>query len=314
MKPDGAALFWLTRFCLAASWGVLAWLPVCAAENDRLLDVERGERIYRDGILANGTPLSGSRSGGVLVSGASAACITCHRASGMGGAEGNQLIPPVTGALLRASGQRPSARAGRMAAGVSRSEHPAYTRAAYTAQSFAQALVSGERPSGAALGYLMPRYELDAASLAQLLAYLDTLPLGHAPGVDEKSLHLATIVTADAPAAQRDATPDIISRCLAERSPGPSGQAGAQRPWQHHVWQLGADPALWQQELVQHQRQQPVFAIVSGVSGGAWSPIHQFCEREKVPCLLPNSAAVDDCCAPRWKSRALNWRAAPTSP
>jgi Periplasmic binding protein len=91
-----------------------------------------------------------------------------------------------------------------------------------------------------------------------------------------------------------------MSRCLAERSPAPSGQAGALRPWHHHVWQLGADPAQWPQELAQHQRRQPVFAVVSGISGGAWSPIHQFCEREKMPCVLPNTAAVDDRQASHW--------------
>jgi hypothetical protein len=315
MKRAGATLLWLARFGLglAAIGGVLACLPACAAENDRLLDVQRGERIYREGMLANGLPLTGSRSGGVRVSGAAAACITCHRASGMGGAEGNQLIPPITGALLRAPGHRPSARAGRMSAGVSRSEHPAYTRSGYTAQSFARALISGERPVGTALDYLMPRYALDAASLDQLLTYLDTLSVGQAPGVDDTTLHLATIVTADAPAAQRDATLAIISRCLAERSPGPSGQAGALRPWQHHVWQLGADPALWPQEMAQHQRRQPVFALVSGISGGAWSPIHQFCEREKMPCVLPNTAAVDDRQASHWSfyfSRGVSLEAA----
>jgi ABC-type branched-subunit amino acid transport system substrate-binding protein len=301
-------MIWLARFGLGlvAACSMLAWLPACASDSDGLLDIQRikhGERIYRDGVLANGLPLTGSRSGGVRVLGASAACITCHRASGMGGAEGNQLIPPVTGALLRAPGLRPSvngARAGRMVAGMSRSEHPAYTRAAYTAQSFAEALVNGHRPSGAALDYLMPRYALDAASLAQLMAYLDTLKVGQAPGVDDTALHLATIVTADAPAAQRNATLDIMSRCLAERSPAPSGQAGALRPWQHHVWQLGADPAQWPQELAQHQRRQSVFAVVSGISGNAWSPIHQFCEREKMPCVLPNTTAVDDRQASHW--------------
>lgn len=311
------ALIWLARRSLAATVLVLAVLPApatAAAGNDQiLLDVLRGERIYRDGMLADGAPLRGTRSDGVRVSGAAAACITCHRASGVGGAEGNQLIPPVIGTVLRAPGQRPAERIGRVATGVTRSEHPAHTRAAYTAQRFAQALVAGVGASGAAMGYLMPRYELDAASLAQLLAYLDTLPLGQAPGVDDKALHLATIVTADTPAAERDMTLSIISRCLAERSPRPTGHAHALRPWQHHVWQLGADPALWTQELAQHQRRQPVFAVISGVSGGSWTPIHQFCEREKMPCVLPNTAAVDDTRASHWSfyfSRGMSLEAA----
>ena len=300
MKRTGTLLR-LARFSLGACWAALLVLPAWAGDNAPMSqETQRGERIYRAGMLANGMPLSGTRIDGVRVAGASAACINCHRASGLGGAEGNQLIPPIVGSLLRAPGQRRAERAGRLAAGLSRDEHPAYTRAGYTEQSFAQAMLSGSRPTGEAMGYLMPRYDLDAAALAQLLAYLDTLPLGRAPGVDDKALHLATIVTTDAPAAEREMTLSIISRCLAERSPRPSGHAGAPRPWQHHVWQLGANPALWQQELAQFQRQQPVFAVVSGVSGGAWTPIHQFCEKEKLPCVLPNTVAVDDTLASHW--------------
>ncbi|MBG6073205.1 MULTISPECIES: c-type cytochrome [unclassified Polaromonas] len=313
MNPTGA-LLGLARFSLATSWAVLAALPAWATDNATVpLEVQRGERIYRTGMLANGMPLRGTRIDGVRVAGASAACISCHRASALGGAEGNQLIPPVIGSLLRAPGARWAPRTGRVPTGLSRTEHAAHTRAAYTEQSFAQAMLTGSSPGGQAMGYLMPRYELDAASLAQLLAYLDTLPLGQAPGVDDKALHLATIVTADTPAAERDMTLSIMSRCLAERSPRPSGHAGAPRPWQHHVWQLGADPALWPQELATLQRQQPVFAVISGVSGGSWTPIHQFCEREMMPCVLPNTAAVDDTLASHWSfyfSRGVSLEAA----
>jgi hypothetical protein len=146
-----------------------------------------------------------------------------------------------------------------------------------------------------------------------LLAYLDTLPLGHAPGVDRRALHLATIVTDDAPASQRDATLAIMSRCIAERSPRPSDNAASPKPWQHHVWRLGADPARWPQELAQYQKQQPVFAVVSGISGGGWTPVHQFCEREGIPCVLPNTAAVDEALASHWSfyfSRGVSLEAA----
>lgn len=302
-----------------ASTGLLAAsLTVCAAEkvslgSPQVSDIQHGERIYRTGGLANGTPLTGSRDGGVRVSGAAAACISCHRASGLGGAEGNQLIPPVAGIVLRAPGQPWFERTGRAASGLSRTLPAAHTRAAYTRDSFAQAMVSGKYASGERMGYLMPRYALDAASLNQLLAYLDTLPLGQAPGVDRHALHLATIVTADAAPSERDATLDIMSRCIAERSPSPSDNAASPRPWQHHVWQLGADPAQWPQELAQHHKRQPVFAVVSGISGGSWTPIHQFCEREKIPCVLPNTAAVDDALASHWSfyfSRGVSLEAA----
>jgi hypothetical protein len=280
-----------------ASVSVSVWAQAAVAA---LTSAQQGERIYRTGMLANGTPLQGSRTDGVRVAGAAAACIQCHRASGLGGAEGNQFIPPVVGSILRTPGHPPTQRAGRLAKNSVRSEHPAQSRDAYTLATFTEALVQGHYPSGQAMGYLMPRYALDTAPIAQLWAYLETLSVGQAPGVDSQALHLATIVSADAPTAERDATLGIISGCLAERSPRPTNQAGAPLPWKHHVWQLGANPALWPQELAQHQRKQPVFAVVSGASGGTWTPIHQFCEHNKLPCVLPNTAAVDDTRASHW--------------
>jgi hypothetical protein len=35
-------------------------------------------------------------------------------------------------------------------------------------------------------------------------------------------------------------------------------------------------------------RAEPVFAVVSGLGGKNWEPVHRFCERQSVPCLLPN--------------------------
>jgi mono/diheme cytochrome c family protein len=276
---------------------LLGWAQTHGAA---LNDAQWGERIYKSGLLADSSPLRGVRSDGVRVAGEQAACIQCHRASGLGGAEGNQLIPPIVGSILRAPGLRPLARRGRSNANITRSEHASYTRAAYDTQSFSEAMVAGLHPSGTSLGYLMPRYTMDARSLAQLWAYLDTLSVGQAIGVDDKALHLATIVTADAPTAERDATLAIISSCIAERSPRPMGQTSNALPWKHHIWQLGANPVLWPQELAQHQRKQPVFAVVSGASGGSWTPIHQFCEDQKLPCILPNTASVDDTKASHW--------------
>jgi hypothetical protein len=277
--------------------GLLGWTPAYSAA---LTDAQLGERIYKNGLLSDNSVLRGVRSDGVRVAGEQAACIQCHRASGLGGAEGNQLIPPIIGSVLRAPGQRPLARAGRSNANITRSEHVSYTRAAYTAQSFSQAMVDGVHPSGTVMGYLMPRYAIDTAAIHQLWTYLDTLSVGQAIGVDSQAVHMATIVTADTPVAERDATLAIISGCMAERSPQPSAQAGALLPWKHHVWQLGANPALWPQELAQHQRKQPVFAVISGISGGTWTPIHQFCEQNNLPCVLPNTAAVDDTMASHW--------------
>jgi hypothetical protein len=259
-----------------------------------------GERIYRSGILADGKALIGTRIDGVQAVGAKAACINCHRASGMGGTEGNVWIPPIAGSILTVPGQRMTERTPRTASSLSRLAYPSSTRQAYSAESFARAMVTGKRAGGDEMGYLMPRYGLDEQSLLQLMAYLNTLKVGQAQGVDDRALHLATIVTDDAPVAERDATLAIISACIDERSPRGLQIPGGPRPWQHHVWRLGPDPARWQQELARHQRTQPVFAIISGISGGAWTPIHDYCEREAIPCVFPNTASVDAERASHW--------------
>lgn len=145
---------------LAISGLLLVSLVVCAADtNPSPSDIQSGERIYRTGVLANGAPLTGSREGGVRLSGAAAACINCHRASGLGGVEGNQLIPPVSGAVLREPGQPWFGRTWRAASSLSRTVPAAHTRGAYTCDSFAQAMVRGRHASGKVMGHLLPRYE-----------------------------------------------------------------------------------------------------------------------------------------------------------
>jgi len=57
--------------------------------------VSIGESIYRFGALPGGKPLRGERESGVTVEGASAACVNCHRRSG--------LVRPKGAALFRRS-------------------------------------------------------------------------------------------------------------------------------------------------------------------------------------------------------------------
>src|SRR5205807_6897190 len=55
-----------------------------------------------------------------------------------------------------------------------------------------------------------------------------------------------------------------------------------------HVWELGGPPDTWEAQLQQRQHAAPVFAVISGIGGTTWEPIHRFCERESLPCLFPN--------------------------
>jgi len=61
--------------------------------------------------------------------------------------------------------------------------------------------------------------------------------------------------------------------------------------WQLHVWELAGPPSSWEQQLREHIKAEPVFAVISGLAGETWEPVQKFCEDEAIPCLFPN---VDD--------------------
>lgn len=299
---------------LAAATTLAAAVAPPASDDDR----RAGERLYRDGLRADGSALTARREPGLTVRGREAACIACHRASGMGGAEGSTAVPPVVGAVLRTPGQPRGPRSGRVAAALQREAAAAEARPAYTPVLLQRALVHGIGAGGRAMDPLMPRYALDDDEVRQLGAYLDTLTIGTAPGHDGTTLHLATVVTTTTPDADRAASATLLARCLAERSPPPGAPDTPAVPaWVLHEWTLGPDPHRWADELATWQQRQPVFALVSGITGpagrGPWQPLQAHCERERMPCLLPHTAAIDDELPSHWTfhfSRGVSQEAA----
>ncbi len=197
---------------LAATVAALAGEP---APDDALL--ETGRRIYHDGILPGGEPLRALRPEGFVIEGGYAACVTCHRRSGMGSVEGSIdstiLVPPVAGPVLFA----PARFAGVYLNPVhhyvpNAAWERALTRPAYDLASLARALRDGLDPGGTQLVTPMPRYELDDAAVAALAAYLRQLSVVPAPGVEPDTMHLATVVTPDVRAGHVNAVLDVVRR------------------------------------------------------------------------------------------------------
>ena len=60
------------------------------------------------------------------------------------------------------------------------------------------------------------------------------------------------------------------------------------RRWQLHVWQLTGPPEDWERQLQALLAREPVFAVLSGLGGRTWAPVHRFCQAARMPCLLPN--------------------------
>lgn len=253
-----------------------------------------GERLYREGVLPSGQPLRGRREGGAGVEGIAAACATCHRRSGLGSWEGRTVIPPVIGRYLF----RPGAR---NVADVDLPHVEGYVprRSAYTDATLARAIRDGKDPEGRPLGYLMPRYALDAPAMASLVAYLRTLTGGPVPGVTRDTLHFATVVTPDADPVARDGMLAVLRQFFADKNAGYRGDAPPLRStrgvmyrvvrrWELHVWELSGPPETWREQLRARLDAEPAFALISGIGGRTWEPVHRFCEEASIPCLLPN--------------------------
>jgi hypothetical protein len=253
-----------------------------------------GELIYRQGRLPSSQPLRGDREGGTGVEGPDAACATCHRRSGLGSWEGQIVIPPIIGRYLF----RPGAR------NVEDPELPhvqGYVphRDPYTDATLARAIRDGVDQQGRKLSYLMPRYRLDDAAMAALLAYLKGLTSAPAPGVDRETLHFATIITPDADPVARQGMLDVLRQFFADKNAGYRGDAPplqstrgvmyrVTRRWKLHEWALTGPPETWEAQLRERLAATPVLAVISGLGGMTWAPVHRFCEQAALPCLLPN--------------------------
>ncbi len=277
------------------------WISPCAyAGNEPSEDA--GEAIYRRGILQSGAPLAAQREGGIRMEGPDAACVNCHRRSGFGVKEGNIAIPPVTGQYLMRQRGTMGGESLPYVETMHADRDPSYTDA-----SLARAVREGIDADGKPLNYLMPHFDLNDSDMAVLIAYLKRLDQRKAPGVTDTVLHFATIITPDADAAKRRGMLDVIEHYFADRNSvqfGPSRRLRTSRKtsyantmfmvnrrWQLHVWELTGPPDTWEAQLIRDFAKEPVLAVVSGLGGTNWAPVHAFCEHQSVPCLFPNVEA-----------------------
>lgn len=264
------------------------WADAAAAA----ASVALGESIYLEGRLLTGEPVRAAVQRGVTLSGRDAACVQCHRRSGLGASEGQKVVRPIAGRLLFAP--QPAGGGGRWAELTGGAAHPPYTRA-----SLARALRDGVDPSGRPLDALMPRYRLGDDEIAQLHAYLEGLASRPAPGVTDTEIHFSTIITPEVGVAERRAVLDVLQAFFRDknggtRNEGRRREVGSEqmyrafRRWVLHPWVLHGEPETWRGQLEAYYRQQPVFAAVGGVGRASWAPVHGFCEAFALPCVLPD--------------------------
>lgn len=256
-------------------------------------DVGLGRRLYVEGVLADGQPLVGHRSGNLTLRGQAAACVHCHRPSGLGGREGDDVVPPISGAALFGKPGAVNVEVDQRASrGLIRST------GGYDGKSFADAVRQGKQVGGRSMHTLMPRFAMADRDINNLMAYLQTLSSQWSPGASANDIHLATVITPEVSAERRQALIATLRAMVMQHSvnvhagghhkiPAIERRMHSQRTWSLDVWELTGPSSGWREQLDAKQRQNPAFAIVSGVSDTEWQPVQDFCEASRVACWLP---------------------------
>ncbi len=294
-----------------AAEAAFAQEPAVAANPDSVDggNPELGKRLYWRGITEEGAPFHATVRGDIQFSGAQFSCVNCHRPSGFGSSEGGNFVPPITGPLLFDARQL---NRNRIFAKLFQEAQPSTfsaqvrqprMRPAYTSETLAKAIRTGVDPAGRRLGPIMPRYDLGDRDLANLIAYLRTLSARVDPGVDKDVIHFATVITPDIDPSRRAAFLKTVEAFFDWRNKHTEGDQSrpnfspyyrsdfidSYRIWKLHIWELNGPPKTWTDQLRKRYAEQPVFAMVSGLVSGPWSPVAAFCNESRVPCVFPNT-------------------------
>ncbi|MDY7574587.1 c-type cytochrome [Actimicrobium sp. CCI2.3] len=259
--------------------------------------VEQGRKIYTQGLLVSGQRLEANRGDGERLGGQQAACISCHRASGMGSVEGTQRVSAINQRYLFAmDGDLVMANMdGRRGKTVNQSHAP------YTDASLARALDEGIAVDHRVLSTVMPRFSLTPQDLAALSAYLRQLSSAYSPGVSKQTIRFASIITPDVSPKRREIFKAMLQAALVSKNSSTSPRkrymtsaasfaTQTERRWEVQVWELNGAPETWGAQLTAFYNAWPVFAVLSGVADSTWAPVDAFCKTEKIPCWFPITA------------------------
>lgn len=217
----------------------------------------------------------------------------------MGAVEGNTIIPPVNAEFLFKRTNRTLAIVDpRIPMGFN------LPQSSYDEQSLAKSIRDGVKVGGTPMEWrFMPRYPLEEGDMRALTAYLRQLSSTVSAGVEEQKIRFATVITPEVDAPTRKVVIDGLKTYFITRNsqwrPGPRHhRTGFEvyprtpRAWELAVWELEGEASTWPEQLRRHYQENPVFALISGLSTVPFQALDEFCNQQRVPCLFPTVDAT----------------------
>ncbi len=257
-----------------------------------------GETMYRTGKLPSGEPMDAVVKGDVPVDGAMFTCVSCHLRSGFGTSEGRVRTSPIDGSRLYSAVAKFKGIPVKSSSDEQKNDN--IYRPAYTDETLARVIQTGEDPAGRQINDVMPIYLLKDREREILVYYLKHLSTGSQPGVTDTSLRFATVVTSEVTTDDREAMLGPlrafidhwrISRNMERMARRDSylkeGTSTGLRKLSLSIWELNGPPGTWRGQLEKYYKKDPVFGLLGGITTGEWAPIHRFCEDNKIPAVFP---------------------------
>jgi len=292
--------FWLLILLLSVAFPAAAGQMGTVGGYPPDVALRLGAAMYRNGVLPSGKPLTATVQGDIELTGTMSTCTNCHLRSGLGAYEGGVLSPPTNGARLYA----PIKDLHDIPGSAMKRSMFKRGRPAYSKETLARVLLTGVDAGGRRLSETMPRYVLSEGEMEIMIFYLEHLSSELSPGVTQDEIRLATVVTDKTTPKERDALllplnafisdewnarlPALKSQQGGSLSPAaPRPPAPGYRKLALDVWELKGAPESWSSQLEALYRKKPVFAFLGGVAPGSWAPLHDFCEKNEIPCILP---------------------------
>jgi mono/diheme cytochrome c family protein len=167
-------------FGVAWCCGVMSCLPRLSADKPSFSEL--GEALYYEAQRADHTNLRAHLGPqAVELEGRAVICAGCHGADRQGSQEGAVAVPALSaGTLLAAKAVGPNA-----------------IRPAYNLERFTRAVTLGVDPSGRALSWAMPRFELTASEAQSLFLFLTGEQQGRQKGVSDTAVTIGLLVPSE---------------------------------------------------------------------------------------------------------------------
>jgi len=232
----------------------------------------RGKQIYVTGESPSEEPvvaLMGKNA--IEVPASTLPCAGCHGRDGRGKPEGGVTPTDLTWeSLTKPYGVRHES--GR--------KHPPYTPSLLK-----RAIAMGVDPAGQELHTAMPRYRMSLEDMEALVAYMRKLGADPDPGIDEKTLHLATLLPPEGVGGGvGEAIESVLQAFVTDLNEG-GGLYG--RRLVLHTHRLAFEPERRREGVAAFLDETPVFAMVGAFIAGSDESIPELLAEREIPLVGP---------------------------